>query len=348
MNDAWQYDLVAMSIYLAREAGKVIRKVKDDGFASTITNKAEHGQHFSDDQKKEWELMQGSDFLTKADTDAQSLIVTGYRKVFPWLHIVAEEEDQPEYPNMPDLSAGAFRSIVDEVMQIMKPGEPWENWERDEMCVWIDPVDGTKEFVLGRYENCTTLLGITYKKDAVVGIVHEIFCRNTDESLGVMNWGVVGSTYSVPGYMLRDRDQDLVFSCSKPTKVVKKILQHYSSKDDLYIGGRGKQLLLILKGKLSAVVADVTGGTACSKWDICACTALLQSCGLDLVKIKDGQPYQFEPFVGKATTDELVLFYKNHQPFLSASSKEFLKELLDVCQQAVLESGVDLNEVRPF
>jgi len=31
-----------------------------------------------------------------------------------------------------------FRSIVDEVMEIMKPGEPWENWKRDKICVSID------------------------------------------------------------------------------------------------------------------------------------------------------------------------------------------------------------------
>jgi len=104
----WQHRLVALSIHLAREAGKVIRFVRDEGFH--ITNKAdEQGNEkwtsgYSGEQKPKFEEMAGADFLTKADTDAQALLVAGYRAALPWLKIVAEEDDQPPPDKPADVS----------------------------------------------------------------------------------------------------------------------------------------------------------------------------------------------------------------------------------------------------
>jgi len=111
-----------------------------------------------------------------------------------------------------------------------------------------------------------------------------------------------------------EKDGDLEFSCSGRSVPNTKILEQYKIKDNKYIGGRGKQLLGVLHGKLNCAIADVRG-SGCSKWDICASTALFQSAGLNLVKVVDGKPYEFVPFDGPYG-DESTQYYKNGQPFV--------------------------------
>ena len=79
----------------------------------------------------------------------------------------------------------------------------------------------------------------------------------------------------------------------------------------------------VLTGRFSAVVCDVSDGKGCSAWDIAANTALFQACGLDLVKVEDGKPYQFVPL------DQFdAVKYKNRQPFVAASNPELQRKVL--------------------
>ncbi|KNC70976.1 hypothetical protein SARC_16492, partial [Sphaeroforma arctica JP610] len=41
----------------------------------------------------------------------------------------------------------------------------------DDLCVFIDPVDGTREFVEGRLYACQTLIGISWRGRPVCGVV---------------------------------------------------------------------------------------------------------------------------------------------------------------------------------
>lgn len=54
-----------------------------------------------------------------------------------------------------------------------------DEWHEDvkiplcELCVWVDPLDGTKEFTEGRYEYVSTLIGISCQGHPVAGIISE-------------------------------------------------------------------------------------------------------------------------------------------------------------------------------
>lgn len=54
-----------------------------------------------------------------------------------------------------------------------------DEWPEDvklplcELCVWVDPLDGTKEFTEGRYEYVSTLIGISCQGHPVAGIISE-------------------------------------------------------------------------------------------------------------------------------------------------------------------------------
>ena len=41
----------------------------------------------------------------------------------------------------------------------------------EDLCVWIDPIDGTLGFVENRIEDVSVLIGISEKKKASIGVV---------------------------------------------------------------------------------------------------------------------------------------------------------------------------------
>ena len=65
-----------------------------------------------------------------------------------------------------------------------------------DITVFIDPVDGTREFVEGRLEAVTSLLGISYRGRAVAGIMGIPFHPSGEVQVV---WGVVGSPTGLVG-----------------------------------------------------------------------------------------------------------------------------------------------------
>ena len=67
----------------------------------------------------------------------------------------------------------------------------------EDMTVWIDPLDGTKEFTEGFLDHVTVLVGIAIGKDAIGGVIHQPFWnyQNQDKNkvLGRTFYGVVGA-----------------------------------------------------------------------------------------------------------------------------------------------------------
>ena len=67
----------------------------------------------------------------------------------------------------------------------------------EDMTVWIDPLDGTKEFTEGFLDHVTVLVGIAIGKDAIGGVIHQPFWnyqnQDKDKVLGRTFYGVVGA-----------------------------------------------------------------------------------------------------------------------------------------------------------
>merc|ERR1712217_785823 len=50
---------------------------------------------------------------------------------------------------------------------------------REDVCIWVDPIDGTKEFTEGIKNAVTCLIGIAYKGDPIAGIINRPFSDQT-------------------------------------------------------------------------------------------------------------------------------------------------------------------------
>lgn len=183
--------------------------------------------------------------LTKADLEANKIIVDFLRKNFPDHSILTEEEKD-------DL------------------GRLNNNY------VWIiDPLDGTKEFI-NKNGEFTVNIALTYRQKPVLGVIYipvkdELFYSLKDVGAYHMKNMINNKKISVSD---KDRISDMILMVSRS----------HSGKDEDDISKRFKKTIPAgssLKGCLVAKgVADCYfrfGNT--SEWDICAMNAILDEAG---------------------------------------------------------------------
>lgn len=112
----------------------------------------------------------GFDPQTVADRRSEALVLLGLRQAFGSdLPVVGEEGGHAE------TSPG----IQEDPARERKRANWWRGddvlVEKSRISVWIDPLDGTKEYTEGRVEFCTVLVGIALDGVAVAGVIVEPF-----------------------------------------------------------------------------------------------------------------------------------------------------------------------------
>lgn len=113
------------------------------------------------------------------------LIIGSLRKAFPKLLLVGEEGDleiEPEY--VTDVKLDLFK-------EHKFPAE-LTSAKLSDVAVWIDPLDGTKEFTLGIKDAVTVLIGISMRGKAVAGVVHVPFASPPRTVWGAVGVGAFG------------------------------------------------------------------------------------------------------------------------------------------------------------
>ena len=66
----------------------------------------------------------------------------------------------------------------------------FETFDPSEAVVWIDPLDGTNDFVIGNLSAVTVLIGLSIKGYSRIGIVHNPF-SDEDQNLGRTLFGTI-------------------------------------------------------------------------------------------------------------------------------------------------------------
>ena len=112
------------------------------------------------------------DALTEADLRAQSAIVDALRAAWPDLTIVGEEEDDATaaYTSMSDGSQPLRRDLLSFPESAPRESE-LPSAALSDVCVFVDPLDGTREFVEGRLANVQSLVGVSVRGRAVAGAI---------------------------------------------------------------------------------------------------------------------------------------------------------------------------------
>ena len=177
------------------------------------------------------------------------------------------------------------------------------NYSIEDCCVWIDPLDGTVNYVNGEIQNVTVLIGLAVKGKPQIGLIscgfEDIYDTKKDD-LKFLPRTYVGDTQVNKVFEYKSMSYDEHVLCrthlpfesydleSKKEVVVTTSKHHYSEKVEQCLkffgenvkkdqtSGCGYKYLGIINGKFDAYLQNKGGA---SKWDTISGEALMECLG---------------------------------------------------------------------
>ena len=188
------------------------------------------------------------DPVTAADRAANKLIVDILRREFPGDTIIAEEDPVPAH--------------------------------RGRRCWFVDPLDGTKEFVANIPEYCV-MIGLAIDGRATVGAMvipttGMVLSGSLDEGAFIDDRRVLLSPTTLAAGISPRSPLRLVTSRSRRHPRIDPIFEALGTPEELRCGSVGVKIAKILLGEADAYI-HCDGGP--SLWDLCAPEAIVRAAG---------------------------------------------------------------------
>eukprot|EP00027_Filamoeba_sp_ATCC50430_P003523 CAMPEP_0168545324 /NCGR_PEP_ID=MMETSP0413-20121227/2900_1 /TAXON_ID=136452 /ORGANISM="Filamoeba nolandi, Strain NC-AS-23-1" /LENGTH=301 /DNA_ID=CAMNT_0008575419 /DNA_START=8 /DNA_END=913 /DNA_ORIENTATION=+ len=249
------------------------------------------------------------DLFTKADVQSQQLIMALLRKKFGSnLALVGEEECE-----IPETNETPVENLVD----LTKVPAAYQNATLKDVCVFIDPLDATKEFTLGNLEAVMSLVGIGYKGLAVGGVMYMPFVDSkSDPGKGTLIYGMLGGL-GVHGIEIKERNDGRVIIATTRTHgtpEVEKAIELIKPDEVMRVGGAGHKVVILLQGRADAYVFP-TPGT--KKWDTCAPEAIVKCLGGNLTDMY-GKSLPYWPNSPAHNKEGVLCALRNFDKFTTA------------------------------
>ncbi|TDH00598.1 hypothetical protein EPR50_G00189970 [Perca flavescens] len=324
--------LVASAHTVAEKAGAIVRKVLHSGELGIV------------------EKTGANDLQTLADRLAQQSICASLSRSFPKITIIGEEE-LPAEEIKEDLIEGGHS---EEILQKTCPAE-YSGLKEEELVVWVDPLDGTKEYTeasrchhhqteaqipnkgsdtsrphstaLWLLDNVTVLIGIAYEGRAIAGVINQPFYNyqlGAGASLGRTMWGMLG--LGAFGFQLQEVPGDrriVTTTRSHSNKLVTDCVNAMEPHEVIKVGGAGNKIIQLVEGKASAYVFASPG---CKKWDTCAPEAILHTVGGKLTDMH-GNAYCYNANVKHMNSAGVLATLRNHEYYVSRVPQSVLQAL---------------------
>ncbi|XP_055351012.1 putative inositol monophosphatase 3 isoform X2 [Paramacrobiotus metropolitanus] len=216
--------------------------------------------------------------VTLGDIRSHVAIKGTLRQAFPSLTIISEE-DELRLDSDADYLDG--RKFYEEVPAWLTETVPVDEVVRSgDVAVWIDPLDGTKEFTAGLYECVTVLVGIAVKGRPVAGVIHCPFPEGRTywawEGKGVCSHlKHVHTKDSCPNDVLRIAVSKNPMNAGEVQHFAEKAF-HGRSFELVPMGGAGYKIVQVCTGAVDGYL-HITRNI--KKWDICAGHGLVSAMG---------------------------------------------------------------------
>jgi len=255
-------EILASSVVLANESAALVRSIFKNGELGVIDKGGL------------------KNYQTEADRAVQRLIITTLRAKFPDVNIIGEEDGD-------DGSDGAEKCKVYEAQdgEVLGKTMPADlaSAKANDVTIWIDPLDGTMEFIDRLLHHVTILIGVAVGDKAVAGVINQPFFGFDDESKkpdqwGRSIWGVVGLGSFGP-FEQKPLSKDKKIICttrSHSSAAVNACIEAMQPDEVLRQGGAGNKVLRVIEGDAHAYVFASPGT---KKWDTCAPEAILVAMG---------------------------------------------------------------------
>ncbi|XP_012671179.1 3'(2'),5'-bisphosphate nucleotidase 1 isoform X2 [Clupea harengus] len=286
--------LMASAYAVAEKSGAIARRVMQSGDLGIV------------------EKTGANDLQTAADRLVQKSICASLSRSFPKLTIIGEE----------DLPAETVEEDLIETKQaeevLLKPCPPeYSSLKEEELVVWVDPLDGTKEYTEGLLDHVTVLIGISYGGRAIAGVINQPFYNyqlGSGAVLGRTMWGVLG--LGAFGFQLQevpDNQRIVTTTRSHSNKLVTDCVQAMEPHKVIKVGGAGNKIVQLVEGKASAYVFASLGT---KKWDTCGPEAILHAVGGKLTDMH-GNAYCYDANVKHMNSAGVLATLRNHDYYLS-------------------------------
>jgi 3'(2'), 5'-bisphosphate nucleotidase len=305
--------LIASAVSIAARAGAEVRKITKSGVLGVVDKGIQ-------------------DYQTEADRVAQRMIVASLAKKFPKCTIVGEEdlvEDKEADTNL------LVETQDPDVLKLSLPDQ-YKDVKEGDITVWVDPLDGTTEFVKGLLEHVTVLIGVSVGGKSVAGVIHQPFhgyetaksAGQTDPASlsGRTMWGLVGlGCFGVKPKSLPNDKLIVTTTASHGNIDIEESLAGLKPDEVLKVGGAGHKVLLVIEGRAHSYVFASSG---CKRWDTSAPEAVLESAGGKLTTILgDRIEYNY-----RADGD-----YKNYLGIVASTNEFIHSKVLANIPEAVKE-----------
>ncbi|KAM5164650.1 3'(2'),5'-bisphosphate nucleotidase 1 [Mantella aurantiaca] len=296
--------LVASAHSVAEKAATIVRTVMSEGDLGIV------------------EKTGANDLQTAADRLVQQSICSSLARKFPKLTIIGEE-DLP--------STDVEESLIEtgESADILKTAFPvqYSNIKEEDLVVWVDPLDGTKEYTEGLLDHVTVLIGVAYEGKAIAGVINQPYYNyqaGDNAVLGRTIWGVLG--LGSFGFQLKEvpEGQHIVTTTrSHSSKLVNSCIEAINPDKVVRVGGAGNKIIQLIEGQASAYVFASPG---CKKWDTCAPEAVLHAVGGKLTDIH-GNSFQYHKDVKHMNSAGVLAALRNFD-FYASRVPESVKQAL--------------------
>lgn len=184
---------------------------------------------------------------TEADRSSQKCIIASLTKQYSNLKIIGEEGTM----DMSNIEPEFIVSGLDEsFLSQHKCPESLKNITENDLVVWVDPLDGTSEYVHGFLEHVTVLIGISFRESAIGGIIHQPYFKcATSGKLGRTIWGV--KELGTGGFQSKKAPENkfiITTTRSHSNALVQTTLDAIRPDDILRVGGCGYKVLQVSLG----------------------------------------------------------------------------------------------------
>lgn len=286
--------LVASAYSIAQKAGTIVRCVIAEGDLGIVQKTS------------------ATDLQTKADRLVQMSICSSLARKFPKLTIIGEEDLPPGEVDQELIEDGQWEEILKQPC----PSQ-YSAIKEEDLVVWVDPLDGTKEYTEGLLDNVTVLIGIAYEGKAIAGIINQPYYNyqaGPDAALGRTIWGVLG--LGAFGFQLKEAPAGkhiITTTRSHSNQLVTDCISAMNPDTVLRVGGAGNKIIQLIEGKASAYVFASPG---CKKWDTCAPEVILHAVGGKLTDIH-GNALQYNKEVKHMNSAGVLAALRNYEYYAS-------------------------------
>ncbi|KAL0107664.1 hypothetical protein PUN28_014758 [Cardiocondyla obscurior] len=249
-----------------------------------------------------------NDPVTAADYRSHCAMYRSLTEAFPEITVISEETSQD-----------CDKIVVEDIRNSVKNIEDYDLSDDivniNDITIWIDPLDATKEFTENLLQYVSTMVCIAIKGQPIIGVIYKPFETRQNYSL-FWTWSNHGVSNSLKNFpkVKDNKTPILIVSLSHAGQV--KNSSKVAFGDNVKIisaAGAGYKFLEVAAGNATAYVHT----TAIKKWDICAGTAILSALGGKVTQLYDQQPIYFgtelmKPLGAKVLTKGILATMSEH------------------------------------